>query len=77
MITKEAWNHVINENPVNSFSGSAITVGLKAFGHELSETSHSIFMAFCHFWIEYKALFSSGIGFITSVLNRYKQLCKV
>lgn len=59
MITKAAWNCMINKTPVNSFGGSTLTVGLKAFGHKLSETNYSIFMAFHHFWIEYKVLFSS------------------
>lgn len=54
---------MINKTPVNSFGGSTLTAGLKAFSHKLGETNDSIFMAFHHFWIEYKVLFSSSDSF--------------
>lgn len=52
---------MINKTPMNSFGGSTTSLDLKAFGRKLSETNYNIFifMAFCHFWIEYKLLFSS------------------
>lgn len=54
---------MINKKSVNCLGASTVFVCIKAFGHKLNETRCSVLLANYHFWIEYKALFSSRESF--------------
>lgn len=64
MIIRKAWNCMINKTLVNSFGGSTATVEYMVISSvKLIMAFSWLFMAFHHFWMEYKVLFSSSDRF--------------